>query len=47
MYVRDGLVNERLHTDPAKLAAIGRMGGLGYCFTRERFEMAMGRKALE
>lgn len=44
--VRDGLLNERMHTDPARLAAIGRMGGLGYCLTRERFEMPMGALAL-
>lgn len=36
----------RLHVDPAALAAIGRMGGLGYCRTRERFEMPPGRAAL-
>ncbi len=42
----DGLLNDRFHTDPAKLAAIGRMGGLGYCRTRDRFEMPMGRGAL-
>ena len=52
VFVRDGLINERYHIDPAKLAAIGRMGGLGYCRTREeggaggRFEMPMGRRAL-
>ncbi len=42
----DGLVNERHHVDPARLDAIGRMGGLGYCHTRDRFEMPMGRPAL-
>ncbi|MBX3382327.1 MAG: flavin reductase family protein [Phycisphaeraceae bacterium] len=47
VWVRDGLMNERLHTDPAGLDAIGRMGGLGYCRTRERFELPMGRAALE
>lgn len=41
-----GLVNDRYHVDPEKLAAIGRMGGLGYCRTHERFEMPMGAKAL-
>ncbi len=46
----DGLLNERLHTDPSKLRAIGRMGGLGYVRTGDaanRFEMPMGRGALE
>ncbi len=50
VHLRDGLVNERLHVDPARLRAIGRMGGLGYCRTADpaaRFEMPMGRKALE
>lgn len=46
VHARDGLLNERLHTDPDQLRAIGRMGGLGYCRTRERFEMPMGRAAL-
>ena len=47
VHVRDDLINERMHVDPAKLAAIGRMGGLGYCTTRDRFEMRPDRKALE
>lgn len=47
VFVRDGVINERFHTDPAKLRAIGRMGGTGYCRTGERFEMPMGRAALE
>lgn len=47
VHVRDGIIDERLRTDPAKLAAIGRMGGLAYCRTRERFEMPMGLEALD
>jgi flavin reductase (DIM6/NTAB) family NADH-FMN oxidoreductase RutF len=47
VYVRDDLINDRFHIDPARLAAIGRMGGLGYTRTRERFEMPMGRRALD
>ncbi len=46
VYVRDDAVNERLHIDPATLDAIGRMGGMAYCHTRDRFEMPMGREAL-
>jgi flavin reductase (DIM6/NTAB) family NADH-FMN oxidoreductase RutF len=45
-----GLLSDRFHTDPAKLRAIGRMGGLGYVRTADpanRFELPMGRKALE
>ena len=47
VFVRDDLINERFHIDPAKLDAIGRMGGLGYTRTRDRFEMPMGREALD
>lgn len=44
--VRDDLINERHHIDPALLDAVGRMGGLGYATTRDRFELPMGRGAL-
>lgn len=47
VYLRDDLVDERLHVDPDALRAIGRMGGLGYCTTRDRFELPRGREALE
>lgn len=50
VHAADGLVNERMHVDPARLGAIGRMGGLGYVKTSDasqRFEMPMGRGALE
>jgi len=47
LFLRDDLVDERFHVDPERLAAIGRMGGLGYCRTRDRFEMPRGRAALE
>jgi flavin reductase (DIM6/NTAB) family NADH-FMN oxidoreductase RutF len=47
IHVDDALIDQRRHIDPSVLAAIGRMGGLGYCRTRERFEMPMGREALE
>lgn len=46
VFVRDDAVNDRLHVDPAVLDTIGRMGGLEYCTTRERFRMPMGRSAL-
>ncbi len=42
-----GVVSERYHVDPAALATIGRMGGLTYCRTRERFDMPPGVKALQ
>jgi flavin reductase (DIM6/NTAB) family NADH-FMN oxidoreductase RutF len=40
--VDDALANERMHIDPAKLAAVGRMGGAAYVSTRDRFELARG-----
>jgi flavin reductase (DIM6/NTAB) family NADH-FMN oxidoreductase RutF len=43
VHAADGLVNDRLHVDPARLDAVGRMGGLSYCTTRDRFELPMGR----
>jgi flavin reductase (DIM6/NTAB) family NADH-FMN oxidoreductase RutF len=46
VHLDDALVDSALRIDPARLQAIGRMGGLGYCFTRERFELPMGREAL-
>jgi flavin reductase (DIM6/NTAB) family NADH-FMN oxidoreductase RutF len=47
IHLAEGLVNERLHTDPDRLRAFGRMGGQAYCRTTDRFEMPMGRAALE
>jgi len=44
--VDDTLVNERFEIDADRLAAIGRMGGLEYCRTLDRFEMPRGRSAL-
>lgn len=47
LHVRDDLIDERHRIDPAKLDAIGRMGGFGYCSTRDRFELPWGAAALE
>lgn len=47
IHLFDDLVDEKLRIDPAKLKAIGRMGGLGYCTTRDRFDIPRGRAALE
>ena len=50
VHVADEIINERYHIDPVKLAAIGRMGGIGYSRTADpshRFEMPMGRQALQ
>lgn len=46
VHADEGLLNERLHTDAAKLAAFGRMGGPTYCTTRDRFDLPRGREAL-
>lgn len=47
VFVRDDLVNDRMHVDADKLAAIGRMGGHGYLTTRHRFDLPRGRAALD
>ena len=39
IHVRDGLADDRMHVDPARLAAIGRMAGNDYVRTRDRFEI--------
>jgi flavin reductase (DIM6/NTAB) family NADH-FMN oxidoreductase RutF len=41
-----GIVNPAHRVDPAALDAIGRMAGLGYCTTRDRFDVPWGRNAL-
>lgn len=49
IHAADGLINDRFHVDPDKLAAIARMGGTGYLRTSDpaqRFNMPMGREAL-
>lgn len=46
IHLDDALVDARLVVDPAKLAAVGRLGGISYCFTRQRYDMAPGRAAL-
>lgn len=46
VHVDEGLLNERYHTDAARLAAFGRMGGPSYCTTQDRFEMPRGKAAL-
>jgi flavin reductase (DIM6/NTAB) family NADH-FMN oxidoreductase RutF len=47
VHVDDGVMEERLRIDPERLRAIGRMGGRTYARTRDRFDMPMGREALE
>lgn len=38
-HVDDAIIDSRYHIDAGKLRAIGRMGGMAYCRTRDRFEM--------
>jgi len=47
IHLADHLVNERFHVDPAVLRAVGRMGGLGFTRTRERFDLPMSIAALK
>lgn len=47
IHAHDGLINDRMHVDPALADTIGRMGGLTYCRTTERFDLPVGRAALE
>ena len=47
VFVRDDVINERLHVDPERLAAVGRMGGAAYVTTQARFDLPRGRAALE
>jgi flavin reductase (DIM6/NTAB) family NADH-FMN oxidoreductase RutF len=46
IHIEDALVDARLVVDPAKLAAVGRLGGISYCLTRQRYELPPGREAL-
>jgi len=46
VHVDDAFLDARGHVDPEKLRAVGRMGGIGYATTRERYEMPAGREAL-
>ena len=34
-HIREGLINDRLHTDQQALDAVGRMGGAAYAFTSD------------
>lgn len=47
VHVDDSLVNERMHIDQGAIGLIGRMGGLSYCFTRDRFDLKPGKASLK
>lgn len=38
-HIRADAVDERLHIDPARIDAVGRMGGHGYASTRDYFDL--------
>ncbi|MFM7134624.1 MAG: flavin reductase family protein, partial [Planctomycetota bacterium] len=44
--VDDSVLDARGRIDPAKLDAVGRMGGIGYARTRERLDIPRGIAAL-
>ncbi len=46
VHAAEGVVDARYRVDPDVLAAIGRMAGITYCRTRERFDIPLGRAAL-
>ena len=46
VHVDAAIVDARLRANYAELRSIGRMGGIGYARTRERFELPPGREAL-
>lgn len=39
IHVRADAVDERKHVDPDRIDAIGRMGGHGYAYTRDHFDL--------
>ena len=46
VHVRDDVLDATGRIDPSLLAAVGRMGGLEYCLTRDRMRMPSGLAAL-
>lgn len=45
-HVSDAVLDATGRIDANKLLTVGRMGGAGYCFTRDRFELRSGLDAL-
>jgi flavin reductase (DIM6/NTAB) family NADH-FMN oxidoreductase RutF len=46
VHVRDDIVEDH-RIDPEKLGAVGRMAGLTYCTTRQRFDIPWGKNAID
>ena len=47
IHVDDEVIDARGRLDVARLDLVGRMAGLGYCTTRDRFDLPWGRAAIE
>ena len=47
IHVDDEVIDARGRLDAARLDLVGRMAGLGYCTTRDRFDLPWGRAAIE
>jgi flavin reductase (DIM6/NTAB) family NADH-FMN oxidoreductase RutF len=47
IHIDDAAIDARGRIDPAQLDLVGRMAGLGYCTTRDRFDLPWGRAALD
>ena len=45
VHVREDLLDERLHVDQDRVGAVGRMGGLRWCRTRDQFDLSPGHAA--
>jgi flavin reductase (DIM6/NTAB) family NADH-FMN oxidoreductase RutF len=46
VHLDDALLDAGGRVDPARLAPIGRLGGITYCTARQRFDVPLGRAAL-
>lgn len=46
VYVRGDAIDSRYRLDPAVLDTVGRLGGMDYCTTRQRFSLPRGVEAL-
>lgn len=47
VWAEEGVFDARFHANPERLATVGRMGGITYCSTRDRFDMPRGKEALK
>ena len=46
-FASDAVINAKMHVDAEALDAVGRMGGMSYCHTRDRFDIPLGLAALK